>query len=101
MIARLIGVLGVLLIGDAAGQTFEKLDTGSRGDAMIQGFLDGQASRLHETYMDGIQSKEDWLRQRPAFEEEYLYMLGLSPMPEKNAVRSDRDRYAGRRWLRG
>lgn len=86
MIVRLIGVLGVLLIGDAAGQTFEKLDTGSRGDAMIQAFLDGQASRLHETYMDGIQSKEDWLRQRPAFEEEYLYMLGLSPMPEKTPL---------------
>ena len=86
MIARLIGVLGVLLIGDAAGQTFEKLDTGSRGDTMIQAFLDGQASRLHETYMDGIQSKEDWLRQRPAFEEEYLYMLGLSPMPEKTPL---------------
>lgn len=81
-----MGVLGVLLIGDAVGQTFKKLDTGIRGDAMIQAFLDGHASRLHETYMDGIQSKEDWLRQRPAFEQEYLYMLGLSPMPEKTPL---------------
>lgn len=86
MIARLIGILGVLLIGDAFGQTFKKLDTGSRGDTMIQAFLDGQASRLHDSYLEGIQSKEDWLDQRPVFEEEYLYMLGLSPMPEKTPL---------------
>lgn len=87
---RILGVGAFLLAGNARGQSFEKSNTGNPGDAMIQAFLGEHASRIHDSYLEGIQSKEDWLGKRPALKEEYLYMLGLSPMPEKTPLQATR-----------
>ncbi|MDA1068229.1 MAG: prolyl oligopeptidase family serine peptidase [Verrucomicrobia bacterium] len=58
------------------------------GDTMIHAYLSQQASELHGNFLSGIQSKQDWLDQKPRFKEEYLYMLGLSPMPEKTDLKA-------------
>lgn len=76
----------VTLQPDARGQAYGEADSGQPGDAMIQAFLGNQAERIHHAFMEGIQSKEDWLAKRPAYKEDYLYMLGLSPMPEKSPL---------------
>ena len=62
--------------------------TGQLGDKMIHAWLSEKSADLHETFLKKIDSKEDWLEQKPRFKEEYLYMLGLSPMPEKTPLKA-------------
>jgi dienelactone hydrolase len=60
--------------------------SGHPGDPLIHEYLSGQAEQIHGTFMEGIETKEDWLAKRPALKEEYFYMLGLSPMPKKTPL---------------
>jgi dienelactone hydrolase len=67
-------------------QTFGEQETGEPGDAIIHAYLGTKAARIHNSFMDGIQSATDWEKRRPDFEKEYLYMLGLDPLPEKTPL---------------
>jgi dienelactone hydrolase len=76
-----LGLAALLLNNYSHGQA-------DPGDIMIHDYLEVQADDLHSTFLNGIESKEDWLEQRPQFKEEYFYMLGLSPMPEKTPLQA-------------
>lgn len=53
---------------------------------MIQNYLRTQTEKLESGFLDGVTSVEDWTRLRPRFKEEYFYMLGLWPLPEKTPL---------------
>jgi len=50
---------------------------------MIHEYLAKEAARIHGAFLNGVESRADWEKRRPEYMEEYFYMLGLSPMPEK------------------
>ncbi len=58
------------------GQEYGKLDQGQPGDEMIQRYLKQETERLHEKFAQDIESREKWEKLRPAYRQEYLYMLG-------------------------
>jgi dienelactone hydrolase len=56
------------------------------GDRMMQEYLAQETKTITAAFMAGIGSKEDWERVRPRLKEEYFYMLGLWPLPEKTPL---------------
>jgi len=66
------------------GQEYGAADRGQPGDEMIQQYLNRVTQQIHERFLENVQSVEDWKKVRPAYEDEYFYMLGLSPMPEES-----------------
>ncbi len=83
----------LLLIGCVIGfaipvlaQPMGKPDRGAPGDEMIQRYLQNETARISASYADDIKSRRDWEARRPQYVEEYFYMLGLSPRPEKTPL---------------
>jgi dienelactone hydrolase len=70
----------------AAGQEYAPPDRDAPGDRMIQAYLDRQSGRIEADFLRGVRSQADWERLRPQYQEEYFYMLGLWPMPEKTPL---------------
>jgi len=66
------------------GQEYGAADRGQPGDEMIQQYLNRVTQQIHERFLENVQSVEDWKKVRPAYKDEYFYMLGLSPMPEES-----------------
>jgi dienelactone hydrolase len=58
----------------------------SGGQRMIENYLRHEAMRLDAKFLEGVHSKEDWERLRPALREQYLEMLGLWPLPERTPL---------------
>ncbi|RPJ31973.1 MAG: hypothetical protein EHM35_11930, partial [Planctomycetaceae bacterium] len=69
-------------------QEYGKPDREQPGDEMIQQYLKQEAERIHEQFAQDIESREKWEKLRPAYKQEYLYMLGLWPMPEKTPLQA-------------
>ncbi len=67
-------------------QAYGEADTGSPGDAMIQAYLAARAAEIHETFADDLRSPNAWAETRDRYREEYLHMLGLSPLPERTPL---------------
>jgi dienelactone hydrolase len=56
---------------------------------MIQEHLARQTAKLEGgEFLAGVKSRNEWEKVRPQFVEEYFYMLGLRPMPEKTPLRA-------------
>ena len=72
----------------AKGQTYGLPDRGERGDEMIQEYLRGETEEIHRRFFQNVESVEDWKKLRPKYKEEYLYMLGLWPMPQKTPLKA-------------
>ncbi len=67
----------------APAQPLGQPDRGMPGDEMIQGYLARETQKLAAQYADDVKSLADWQAKRPEYVEQYYYMLGLSPRPEK------------------
>ena len=63
-------------------------DRGAPGDEMIQRYLQHEAAKLSAGFADDISTLQNWEAKRPQYVEEYFYMLGLSPLPERTALRA-------------
>jgi len=72
----------------AKGQTYGLPDRGERGDEMIQEYLRGETEEIHRRFFQNVESVEDWKKLRPKYKEEYCYMLGLWPMPQKTPLKA-------------
>ena len=86
---RSVGVvLFVVLAGAGAvrAQPLGEPDRGAPGDAMIQKYLASQTLKLQASFADDLKSLADWQRNRPRYHEEFMYMLGLSPLPERTPL---------------
>ena len=64
-------------------QEYGQADRSQPGDAMIQAFLAKDAESLEAQFTDDL---ETWHSKRAQWKKEYLYMLGLSPMPERTPL---------------
>ncbi len=56
------------------------------GDAQIRAYLAAQAEKLEASFLPGVASAADFEGIRPRLREEYFYMLGLWPLPEKTPL---------------
>jgi len=70
------------------GQEYGPPDRGQPGDEMIQAYLAREADRIHATFLDEVESLDDWQARRPRYKEEYFHMLGLWPLPEKTPLKA-------------
>jgi dienelactone hydrolase len=80
-------VLGMLGTQFVAAQEYGKPDTGQPGDVMIQQYLRRETAKIHTTFLRQLDSRDAWEKARPRLKQEYLYMLGLWPTPEKTPLR--------------
>jgi dienelactone hydrolase len=88
-------VLGVLVaiavasnVAASLGQTQPASAKGLPGDEMMKEYLAAEALRLDSGFLQGIKTADDWQKLRGRLREEYLYMLGLSPMPERTPLKT-------------
>jgi dienelactone hydrolase len=56
------------------------------GNAMIREYLAQQTAKIEGELAEDFASREMWEQRRPKYMEEYLYMLGLSPLPERTPL---------------
>jgi dienelactone hydrolase len=84
-----IAMVGLSVLGcDAWAQSYGPPDRGEPGDEMIQGYLRSETEKLESTFLPGGMTAEGWLKIRPQYLEEYFYMLGLWPMPERTPLQA-------------
>lgn len=55
---------------------------------MIQAYLKAETEKAEGTFLDGVATAEEWEKRRPRYREEYLYMLGLWPLPERTPLQA-------------
>jgi dienelactone hydrolase len=58
------------------------------GDEMIEKYLQRLTKEISERYLDGATTRAEWEAKRPQLKQEYLYMLGLDPLPEKTPLKA-------------
>lgn len=82
--------LGLWSVGAAAlqAQEYGRPDRDEPGDAMIQEYLARETDKIHAAFLQGVSSLDDWKQRRPRYQEEYLHMLGLWPMPAKTPLQA-------------
>ncbi|MFO0915544.1 MAG: prolyl oligopeptidase family serine peptidase [Pirellulales bacterium] len=79
-------IVGMLIGVSATAEQVVAQTENAPGDAMIRAYLARATEQISAQYQQDLQSHESWEAQRPARYEEYLYMLGLSPLPEKTPL---------------
>lgn len=86
-IIRRIGFLpSLLLLGNTLAQEYAPADDGSPGDKMVQSYLATEANRIQLTFTNDFTSRTDWESRKPVYRQEFLYMLGLWPLPERTPL---------------
>jgi dienelactone hydrolase len=81
-------VLAALTVLRVSAQEYQKADRENPGDEMIQRYLAAEAEKLEASFLGEIKTKAHWERERPRLMGEYFHMLGLSPLPEKTALKA-------------
>jgi hypothetical protein len=87
----LVGVLAAACVGvdvGVSGQEYGKADREGPGDEMIQRYLAAEAEKIEASFLGEIKTKAQWEKERPRLMGEYFHMLGLSPLPEKTALKA-------------
>jgi len=56
------------------------------GDKMLEAYIRQEALKLDGAYADDLKSPHDWGRKREEFRRQLLWMLGLSPLPERTPL---------------
>jgi cephalosporin-C deacetylase-like acetyl esterase len=57
------------------------------GNAMICAYLAQETAKIQATFEDDFISRETWESRRPAYYNQYMSMLGLSPLPERTPLK--------------
>jgi dienelactone hydrolase len=82
-----LAILVTCVVGSTVrGQEYGPPDRGQPGDEMIQRYLAREAQKIHDGFLQGVKSTEDWQKLRPRYKQEYFHMLGLWPMPPKSPL---------------
>src|SRR5438105_4186176 len=84
------GLVLVFLLGLAATDLRARKsgDKPTPGDEMIYKYLCAETDKLSAKFLDGAKTLEEWQKKRPRLQHEYLYMLGLWPLPEKTPLKA-------------
>lgn len=86
---QVIVITGIVASGTvASGQSYGQPDRDNPGDEMIQEYLGRLTGEIHTAFQQDVVSLDQWTKLRPAYKDEYFYMLGLSPMPEKTPLKA-------------
>jgi dienelactone hydrolase len=56
------------------------------GDVMIDKYLAQETDKLSQRVLDGAKTLDEWQSKLPRLRQEYLYMLGLWPLPNKTPL---------------
>ncbi|MGE5195555.1 MAG: alpha/beta hydrolase family protein [Deltaproteobacteria bacterium] len=72
----------------AHAQPLGEPDRGEPGDQMIQNYLARITLELHAPFAGDLESPARWETRRPLYRDEYFYMLGLSPLPERTPLKA-------------
>ncbi|HEV3345162.1 MAG TPA: prolyl oligopeptidase family serine peptidase [Pirellulales bacterium] len=70
-------------VAPAHAQALGQPERGEPGDEMMQAYLAREAAKISARFAADVSSKSEWEAKRPAYIEQYFYMLGLSPRSEK------------------
>ncbi len=86
----IVAVSLVLVVAGSmtTAQEYGPPDRGEPGDEMIQEYLHRATDEIHGRYLENVESLEDWETVRARYKEEYFYMLGLWPLPEKTPLKA-------------
>lgn len=86
---RFVSLLSLLYLNSSLfAQAYGKPDREQPGDEIIQNYLAKEAARLDAQFAEDVRSKEAWEANRERYRQEYLYMLGLWPVPEKTPLKA-------------
>jgi dienelactone hydrolase len=84
-----VAVLASAMAGMVTTTVFAQAsDRGQPGDAMIHEYLARVTEEIHGKFLQDVNSLQDWQKLRGRYKEEYFYMLGLSPRPEKTPLQA-------------
>jgi cephalosporin-C deacetylase-like acetyl esterase len=79
--------LAVLFLAPAAVWGQDKTPPPPKpGDIMIEKYQAQETAKFGRRFLDGAKTREEWEQRRPRLMQEYLYMLGLAPLPEKTPL---------------
>jgi dienelactone hydrolase len=81
-----LAALCIAMAGDVFAQPLGVADTGQPGDRMIQEYLARVTAEVESGMEADLKSLEEWQARREQYRQEYLYMLGLWPLPEKTPL---------------
>lgn len=70
----------------ASAQPLGEPDHGGPGDEMIQQYLARETAKIAASFDGDVASREAWDAKREEYVEQYYYMLGLVPRPEKTPL---------------
>ena len=73
----------LLFLGAAMSEAAE---TPKPGDAMLSAYISREALRLDAAYADDLKSTADWQQRREEYRRQFLYMVGLWPLPERTPL---------------
>jgi dienelactone hydrolase len=76
----------MLSSGMSNAQPLGQPDRGEPGDWLIQDYLGRTAARLQNSFTDDLKSADAWQENRLRYRDEYFYMLGLAPLPERTPL---------------
>lgn len=79
-------LLSVVLLGLVSVTIAAAAEPAVTGQSIIENYLVDEALRLDDKFLDGVQTKGDWERQKPKLKQDYLEMLGLWPLPERTPL---------------
>ena len=79
-------LVAACLVSPARGQPYGSPDQAEPGDKMIQEYLGRETQKIHDLFAQDIKSLADWQKTRAEYRKEYLYMLGLSPLPPETPL---------------
>jgi cephalosporin-C deacetylase-like acetyl esterase len=60
----------------------------TEGDKQIDKYLADETDRIERRVLDGAATLAEWQQRRPRLRQEYFYMLGLWPLPEKTPLKA-------------
>ncbi len=83
----LLSMVSWVGLSTVSAQMHDPPDRGQPGDEMIQEYLKQETQKIHDTFPQDYASPEHWKSLRDRYRQEYFYMLGLWPMPEKSPLK--------------
>jgi dienelactone hydrolase len=84
----LLSTMAFVGVSTVLAQLHDPPDRGQPGDEMIQAYLKQETERIHERFQQDIASPEHWKGLRDRYRQEYFYMLGLWPQPQKSPLKA-------------
>jgi dienelactone hydrolase len=82
----LLCALCVFVVNFSSARAQQKDAKPTPGNAMIDKYLAQETDKLSQRFLDGAKTLDEWKSKLPQLRQEYLYMLGLSPLPEKTPL---------------